>query len=211
LDKLNYNAVFIPLLEFDDAIRARNIYKNAKSQTGTLCSELIMALENKKEATETATTIPLFWNGVQEFEAYITLQAVENRVCRLLLMLAASKTYAWLLAIATDAAEMAITTININTEDMPKSDIWVYKLAKDVISEWIARSNTPDALKSVTFHSNKYLPSLPMPRQTEIVVQRWTFNKETQMRETVKAITSIVENWLQFPASDIKQSRLNKT
>ena len=194
-------------MEFDNAIKARKVYKNPKSQTGTLCGELVMALENKKEATETAITIPLFWNGVEEFEAYISLQAVENRVCRSLLMLAASKTYAWLLAIATDAAEKAITATN--AENTLESDSWIYKLAKDVISEWIARSNTPVVSKSITFHSEKYLPSLPNPQQIDIEMQRWTFNKDTQMRETVKAITCIVENWLQFP--DNKQSRLNKT
>ena len=187
LDKLNYNAVLTPLLEFDDAIKARKIIKNPKAQAGAVCGNIISALHSEKNEEKTAVALTEYWKIVPEFEQYVHLQAVETRVSRALLMLSSSKAYSWVISIATEAIRD------------PTADTWVCQLAKDVRRDWINRHSDPNTPQEAIYNSKDYLPSLTPFCEAILMPKRWLLKYEEE--NLIHFLTYIIETWLQFPIS----------
>lgn len=188
LEKLNYEAILQLLIEFDGAVKARKQIKSPRSAAGGLCSDMICAIEQNGDAVETALAMPEFWDNALEFEQYVAIQAVENRISRAVLMLSSSKAYSWVTNIATDGVQH------------PGRSNWYHKLASDISGQWnmaFTQSTSHDAI----FDSNEYLPGLTPTRIATVKMKRWTYNDETQERRKIWAVTSVVEQWLGFPQS----------
>jgi hypothetical protein len=184
-------------MEFKTALKAHQFSKNPRSQSGELYGSIISALDNEKEAVETAAALPNFWNSVPEFENYISLQALESRVSRALLMLSCTKAFQWVAWMATASVK---SRINANC--------WIYQLAKDVETEWNFRNNNPDHPKEAIFNSLDYLPSLGSPCEATVVLKRWGMIEDEEKEiKMIQTVSCIVETWLQFPTS--KDNRKN--
>jgi hypothetical protein len=194
LETLNYNAVLTPLMEFDYAIKAHDFIKNAKAQAGAYCGLIISAVDNRKNAVETAIALMEYWTIMPEFEQYVHLQAVETRVSRALLMLSSSKAYHWVVSIATEAVEL------------PSDETWAGRLAKDVQREWRAQSHGQSGQQEVIFDSKKYLPSLTVSCEARVMLKRWTVKDEEERLTIIQLTSFIIETWLRFPIS----KRLNE-
>lgn len=178
-------------------MKAHPFLKNPGSPTGVLCASIISALDSEKEAVKTASALPDFWNRVPDFENYVTLQAVESRVSRALVMLSCSKAFEWVASMATAAVK---TRIN--------ADCWAYQLVKDVEAEWNYRNSHPDHPKEAIFHSQNYLPSLPSPREATVVLKQWGWIEDIEKEiKMIQTVSCIIETWLQFPTS--KYNRKN--
>ena len=195
LDKLNYDAVLVPLIEFDSAIKASHKNEEPRSDTGMLCGEMINALEKKSTDLNTAIALPGFWKAFGGFEQYTMLQAVENRISRSLVMLSSCRAYSWVFFIATNA------TIAPSDGQL----LWFHMLGRDV-ERHFNHTMTVNAPKEVTFNSEQYLPLLLPPRQVSVKLPRWTFDDQRRNLQTVQAIGSIIEGWLEFPANHQKIS-----
>ena len=149
---------------------------------------MVSAIECRGDEVETAIAMPNFWEQAAQFEQYVVLHAVENRISRGLLMLSSSKAYTWVLEIADDAIER------------PGKSSWCDRLASDVSAQWtIAYANSTSA--QITFDSKDYLPDLIPSQQATITLGRFTFDKERQNRHKIRAVTCVIEQWLQFPSN----------
>ena len=177
-------------MEFDGAIKVRRQIENPYSLSGTVCGEMIIALENKSREVNTAIALSNFWKTFGDFEQYTVLQAVESRICRSLIMLSSCRAYSWVVFIATNA-------INQPSDGQL---LWFHRLGRDVESHsnQMMFANGPN---QVTFSSELYLPLLLPPCQASVKLQRWTYNEEKQKHQTVRAITHIIETWLEFPSN----------
>lgn len=154
---------------------------------------MIIALENKSRDVNTAIALPRFWKVFGDFEQNTVMQAVESRICRSLIMLSSCRAYSWVLFIATNAI-------------VPPSDgnlLWFHILGRDVErhSNRMMLANAPN---QVTFRSEAYLPLLLPHRQASVKLHRWTFNEEKQKLQLIRAITHIIETWLEFPSNHQK-------
>ena len=184
-------------MEFESAMKAHKILKNACSTTGVLCASIISALDNQKEAIETATALSEFWKNVPDFETYVLFQAVEGRVSRALLMLSCCKAYQWVTSITTAAVKYRTN-----------QNCWVYQLVKDVETEWSYRNCDSQHPREATFHSQTYLPSLASPSEAKVILRRLGMREDDQKElKLIQTVSSIIETWLQFPTSkDNKQN-----
>lgn len=185
LEKLNYDAILQPLVDFDSAFKAGQ-NTNSNPTAGNVCGDMITALECSADAAETAIAIPKFWQSAQHLEQYVALQAIENRISRALLMLSSSKACSWVVQIATDAIRH------------PGKLTWYHKLGRDISQEWTKAYANSTPYKFI-FDSNMYLPGLTPLRQATITMKRWTFNSDRQNRDMIDAISCVVQQWLQFP------------
>jgi len=174
-------------MEFDHAIKARQVNKSPKAQTGALCGPIISAVDNKKDAAETAVALREYWKIVPEFEQYTHTQAVETRVSRALLMLSSSKAYSWVVSIATEAILF------------PTNETWFSKLATDIKREWRKRHHDPTVPQEATFNSKDYLPSLTDSCEAVLPMKRWML--KNQEEGLIHFITFVIETWLHFPNS----------
>jgi hypothetical protein len=167
------------------------------SQTGEPCGTIISALDDEKEAAETAAALPEFWQKVPEFDHHVLHHAVKTRVSKGLLMLSCMKAYEWV---------TSITTAAVKKRTNP--NCWVYQLARDVETEWCYRNNNPDQPKNVVFDSHDYLPLLTSRCDATVELRRWgMIDRDLQEDKIIQAVSTIIETWLQFPTSkDNKRS-----
>jgi hypothetical protein len=179
--------VLTPLVEFEHAIKARQVNESPKAQTGALCGTIMTAIDNKKYAVETAVALTEYWDIVPEFEQYTHPQAVETRVSRALLMLSSSKAYSWVVSIATEAILF------------PTNETWFCRLATDIKREWRKRHQDPTAPPEATFDSKDYLPSLTNSCEAVVPMKRWMLRNEEE--ELIRFVTFVIETWLRFPNS----------
>jgi hypothetical protein len=119
-------------------------------------------------------------------EQYILFQAIENRISRMLLMISCSKAYSWVLNIATDAIKY------------PEKQTWHHRLANDISNQWTS-AYLQTTSYAIVVDSINYLPELVPSRQATVLMKRWTFNEERQDQEKIRAITYVIEQWLDFP------------
>ena len=176
-------------MEFDGAIRARQLMTNPQSSSGIACQQMMHAFLDNTNDQETAHAMPQFWNTIHDFEQYVQFSAVENRISQSLLMMSSSSAYEWVTRIATQA----VTSSN-------QSTTWVQILAKDVQQIFFNIWNSPQpSQKEHHFNSEDYLPLLSLPSTAILPYPRFTYNKDTIQKEVINAVTLIIETWLQFP------------
>jgi hypothetical protein len=188
LEMLNSRAVLDALMDFDGVMKDP---QGDSSQTGQLCGTIISALDDKKEAAETAAALPEFWQKVPEFDHHVLHHAVKTRVSKGLLMLSCMKAYEWVASITTTAVK-----------ERANPNCWVYQLARDVKTEWHYRNNNPEQPKNAIFHSHDYLPSLTSQCDATVELRRWgIIDRDQQEDKIIQAVSTIIEAWLQFPTS----------
>jgi hypothetical protein len=178
------------MMEFDAAIKVHRQIGNPHSITGTVCGEMIIALENKSREDNTAISLSNFWKIFGDFTKYTILQAAESRICKSLIMLSSCRAYSWVLFIATNATE----------RPSEGQLLWFQQLGRDV-ERHSNQMMFADGPSQVMFNSELYLPSLLPARQASVKLHRWTYNEEKQKHNTVRAITEIIETWLGFPSN----------
>jgi hypothetical protein len=182
-------------MDFDGIVKDPQVLKGDSSQTGEQCGTIISALNDKKEAVETAAALPEFWRKIPDFDRHVLHHAVQTRVSRGLLMLSCMKAYEWVTSIATTAVKKRTNP-----------SCWVDELARDVEREWRYRNNNPDEPKKVVFHSHDYLPLLTTRCDATVELKRWgMIDHDQQEDRIIQAVSTIIKAWLQFPTSKDKK------